>query len=389
MNPEPRIGLNITGSKEWMGGVSYLHHMASALHKIKTRYSLRVLIVCNANMIPSLVLHETSLRVSDGLIIRDTKNTVQASPEGYSAIVVKSDEELFEHIDILLPITLGVFTGYPALSWIPDFQYKHLPHLNTEEQLQDLENLVQKVAEESEYLYFSSKDSQKDFAKFYPEAKCRQFVLPFCTVPDFDEIERGIHKKSMQHYDLNRKYFICPNQFWQHKGHDTLFQAVKELKDEGISLRILCTGTGTDPRSPSYRDRLLEYLKNNHLQDQIIMTGMLSYESLMQLLVHSWGIVHPTRFEGWSTVVEDARSLEIPIILSDLPVHREQNPPRSQFVRLDDVQDLKNAMANQWSQVNREDPQARFKEARHKSNERIQDYGERIWDVIQLVLQEW
>jgi hypothetical protein len=31
-------------------------------------------------------------------------------------------------------------------------------------------------------------------------------------------------------------------------------------------------------------------------------------------------------FEGWSTVVEDAKSLNKFIFLSDIPVHREQNP---------------------------------------------------------------
>jgi glycosyltransferase involved in cell wall biosynthesis len=35
-------------------------------------------------------------------------------------------------------------------------------------------------------------------------------------------------------------------------------------------------------------------------------------------------VLNPSLFEGWSTTVEEARSLGVPLILSDLAVHREQ-----------------------------------------------------------------
>ena len=35
-------------------------------------------------------------------------------------------------------------------------------------------------------------------------------------------------------------------------------------------------------------------------------------------------VAQPSLFEGWSTIVEDAKTLGKPIFVSDLPVHREQ-----------------------------------------------------------------
>jgi len=35
-------------------------------------------------------------------------------------------------------------------------------------------------------------------------------------------------------------------------------------------------------------------------------------------------VIQPSLFEGWSTVIEDARALGRPVIASDIPVHREQ-----------------------------------------------------------------
>jgi hypothetical protein len=39
---------------------------------------------------------------------------------------------------------------------------------------------------------------------------------------------------------------------------------------------------------------------------------------------NSIAIIQPSLFEGWSTVVEDAKALNQWILLSDIPVHREQ-----------------------------------------------------------------
>ena len=42
-------------------------------------------------------------------------------------------------------------------------------------------------------------------------------------------------------------------------------------------------------------------------------------------------VIQPSLFEGWSTVVEDARALGKPMILSDFPVQIEQDPPSSDY----------------------------------------------------------
>ncbi|RIW14372.1 glycosyltransferase, partial [Algoriphagus lacus] len=35
-------------------------------------------------------------------------------------------------------------------------------------------------------------------------------------------------------------------------------------------------------------------------------------------------VIQPSLFEGWSTVIEDAKSLNVQVICSNLPVHIEQ-----------------------------------------------------------------
>ena len=44
----------------------------------------------------------------------------------------------------------------------------------------------------------------------------------------------------------------------------------------------------------------------------------------MEIFRHASVVIQPSLFEGWSTVVEDAKAVGRPIIATDLPVHREQ-----------------------------------------------------------------
>jgi hypothetical protein len=64
----------------------------------------------------------------------------------------------------------------------------------------------------------------------------------------------------------------------------------------------------------------------------------------------SIGVIQPSLCEGWSTVVEDIRALAKPSILSNLPVHIEQNPAKSHFFDRNDPDSLFNAITKAWSE---------------------------------------
>ena len=59
---------------------------------------------------------------------------------------------------------------------------------------------------------------------------------------------------------------------------------------------------------------------------------------------NSYAMVQPSLFEGWSTVVEDAKALNKFIFLSDLDVHKEQNPKNACFFDAKNEDDLVNKL---------------------------------------------
>ena len=47
-------------------------------------------------------------------------------------------------------------------------------------------------------------------------------------------------------------------------------------------------------------------------------------------------LINPSKSEGWSSTVEQAKSMGKLVLLSNLPVHKEQNPSRSFFFNPND-----------------------------------------------------
>ena len=54
------------------------------------------------------------------------------------------------------------------------------------------------------------------------------------------------------------------------------------------------------------------------------------------LMRTSMALINPSRFKGWSTTVEEAKSFGVPLILSDIDVHREQTDGTARYFGIDD-----------------------------------------------------
>ena len=54
--------------------------------------------------------------------------------------------------------------------------------------------------------------------------------------------------------------------------------------------------------------------------------GEIPYNDVLQLIKNSVAVINPSFFEGWSSTVEESKSINKLIILSNINVHLEQNP---------------------------------------------------------------
>jgi len=58
------------------------------------------------------------------------------------------------------------------------------------------------------------------------------------------------------------------------------------------------------------------------------------------LMKNAQAVIQPSLFEGWSTVVEDAKALNQTLIVSDIAVHKEQLENKAYYFMPSDYKDL-------------------------------------------------
>ena len=132
------------------------------------------------------------------------------------------------------------------------------------------------------------------------------------------------------HYPVLEPYFFLPNQFWQHKNHGVVVDALRELPK---TIRVICTGSMDDYRNHGYVPELLAKARQAGVDDRFICLGIVPYPMLVSLMHHSLAVLQPSLFEGWSTSVEESKAMCKQIVLSNLDVHLEQAPERGRFFR--------------------------------------------------------
>ena len=206
--------------------------------------------------------------------------------------------------------------------WIPDCQELIMPELFFKRELDGRKHVYNEIIESNSKVLFSSNNAMGHFKRFYPQATNKMYVVNFAVNhPTFNNLN---FEELLQTYAINTSYFITPNQFWIHKNHKIVLEAALLLKQKNISFCIVFTGKENDFRAPEYTNDLKSFVTNNHLENHIKFLGFIPREHQLCLMKNSIAIIQPSLFEGWSTVVEDAKALSKFIILSDIEVHKEQ-----------------------------------------------------------------
>ena len=224
---------------------------------------------------------------------------------------------------------------FPAIAWFPDFQHRQLPHLFSPAARwrRDVGFRVQIAS--GRRILLSSESAFRHFEKFYPGATGNVSVVRFATQPALDLLATN-PSNVIAKYGLPLKYFYLPNQFWRHKNHQVVVDALAILKKRNFDVVVAATGSTEDPREPDYFRSIMRQVEAQGLETNFRYLGMVPTDHVYALMRKSMALINPSRFEGWSTTVEEAKSFGAPIILSDIDVHREQTDGTSRYFGVDD-----------------------------------------------------
>jgi glycosyltransferase involved in cell wall biosynthesis len=257
------------------------------------------------------------------------------------------------HNELFFPSFDARWSRRRNLYWIPDFQPHYLPELFDSAEISLRMQSYNEIANSQGVLLLSSNAALADFRRFYPNATVAPRVWSFCS-----SIEPGaadVCNKILSRFGLPEKFLYIANQFWRHKDHVTALEALRILLDRGMEIPLVCTGLQHDRRDPAYFEDLVKTLNRQGLQYQVRFLGVVPREEQIQVFRAAAAVLQPSRFEGWSTVIEDAKALGRPIIASDIAVHREQlsGVAGAHLFRTSDPVDLSQLIATIWPDLQR------------------------------------
>lgn len=193
--------------------------------------------------------------------------------------------------------------------------------------------MVNKIKAKKKISYFHSDYKKWDYykkadEKYYPKVDYIVTISDICKhsleeiFPDCKEKVRVIHNISSPKiikkmadekcevvFDKEYINIIMVGRPSDVKGYDFAIEACKKLKEDNKKVKFYSIGTSNDIK------KFKNMVKNLQLQDEFIFIGETNnpYKYMKQADIY----IHPSRFEGKSVAIDEAKILAKPIILTN------------------------------------------------------------------------
>ena len=380
-----RVGFVIDfTAQDWTGGINYYGNLLNALYSLPDRKIEPVIFTgLKADLslfkdFPSVEIIRTGLLDKSGIIVlmRHLCRLIFVKEWFLEQLLIKNNISLLSHYGFL-----SSNAKIPTIGWIPDFQHRHLPEFFSEKEVKSRERYFKHICRLCSCVLVSSYSAQKDLEGFDPGCLSKSRVLQF--VVGFNGSVKTVALEELEkRYGFNGPFFYLPNQFWAHKNHRVVLEAVHLLKTTGRKVQVLATGNPNDHRQPDYFKTLMTYIKTHDLMDSFRILGLIPRADVIWLMQHSLSLLNPSFFEGWSTTVEEAKSLGKGSILSDIPVHREQNPPDGVFFDPKNPTELAEVMWGVWSKRDLESAKRPLQQTQEELHRKRCEFAKRYEDIV-------
>lgn len=220
------------------------------------------------------------------------------------------------------PVAMATHQSPKLVCWYADLQHKYYPTFFSKRTILERDARIQFILKNCSHLVLSSQSVLNDFHKFFDLKGINTPIFHFASV--VDSFDFSGWEKLQSEKGLPSDYFMVSNQFHKHKNHQIILEALAILKQRGVEPTIAFTGRMPKAEHSPYIKNLHHLIEKHQLSNQVVFLGVMSRHEQLSLMRYAKAVIQPSLFEGWSTVIEDAISLQTPVIASSLKVNQEQ-----------------------------------------------------------------
>lgn len=178
---------------------------------------------------------------------------------------------------------------------------------------EDRERCYNKMVFKASYILTGNEEGKKEILANYRLPEEKILVVPF-PIASF-----CFGEETKPSFNLPEKYYFYPAQFWPHKNHICILEAQKILKEQGLEVNIVFTGS-----DKGNKDYILQKVKDYNLEEQVTFTGFLSEEELKWIYTHAQAMIFASLMGPNNMPPIEATFLGCPVIITDLDGHKEQ-----------------------------------------------------------------
>lgn len=217
------------------------------------------------------------------------------------------------HITIsnyVIPVLSKLIGGGKQISIIHDMQYKVMPQMFEKSKLLYWRLFIPITLKFSYRVGTVSEFSRSELIRFFPKIKDKTFV----TV-------EGVRASLSENSNSNNRrenFILSVLSFGKHKNLSKLIDAFILLADKEPTAKLKLVGDVRNEFDKKEKEKLLERIKFNNLQDNVEFMGYVSDEKLQELYSTCGLYVFPSLYEGFGLPVVEAQLNRAPVVCSNV-----------------------------------------------------------------------
>ncbi len=207
---------------------------------------------------------------------------------------------------------LSLSTDVPQVPVIHDLNFEHysqdLPYLYSKY----YRHFFPKYAKKAIRIATVSEFSKKDISDKYGIVPDKIDVVYNGCNENFKPVSAGVKEETKKKFSKSFPYFLYVGAQHQRKNLQNLFRSFDEFKKEGSNYKLLVSG-----QKKWWTSEMEEAYSNMQYKDEVIFTGRLSENDLVNVMASAQALVYVSYFEGFGIPIVEAMRCNVPVICAD------------------------------------------------------------------------